>query len=339
MIKKSLFETHHGVNVYAYTLSDEISVTLLPVGARIMNICVPDKNGNMTDVALNMTNVNDVLYKSGYMGATIGRCGNRIGGGKYELNGKTYFAYHSEDTSHVHHGGKAGFDKKFFAVTVNDRENSVTMSTFSPDGEEGYPGDLTLMVKFTVRGSSLSIEYFARSGKTTLFNPTNHVYFNLNGQGDPTILDNVAQINASAYLPTDEMFVPTGEIKPVKGTPFDFTAPKPIGRDIGANDKDLISAGGYDHNFCLDSTHAATVRSPKTGIRLDCYTDLPGMQFYVGNFLCGEVGKAAYPYRSGFCLETQFYPDAVHHEDWRSPVLFAGNDFYSKTTYAFSVEK
>ena len=235
--------------------------------------------------------------------------------------------------------GKVGFDKKLFDAIVDCENNSITMSYSSPDGEEGYSGNLDMTVKFSVVKNKLVIEYSAICDKDTVFNPTNHVYFNLNGESNGTILDNVVKLSADAYLPTDAFLVPTGEIKSVDGTPFDFRNGKPIGRDIERDDADLKTAGGYDHNFCLSDNHFATAYSERTGIRLDAYTDMPGVQLYVGNSLKGDnTGKSPYPRRSGFCLETQFYPDAIHNPTWKSPILKKGDKFYSKTEYEFSIK-
>ena len=337
MIKTELFENYNGTKIYRYTIVGEITVSFITLGARIMDLYVPDKNGKLVDIALNMTNVDDIINKSGYMGATIGRCCNRIGKGSFELDGKTYKLWHDVNAAHLH-GGQFGFDKKVFTAQPNEATNSLTMRYFSPDGEEGYPGDAVLFVRFTVEGKKLIIEYFAETGQDTLMNLTNHTYFNLNGESDGSILDNVLQINANAYMPTDKLWVPTGEVKSVEGTPFDFRRPKPIGLDIGADDPDLKNAvGGYDHNFCLTNKHFATVYSTKTGIQMDGYTDRPGVQFYSGNLMTGEVGKSVYNKYGAFCLETQFYPDAIHNPTWKSPILRKGEKYYSKTEYVFSI--
>ena len=341
MIKKELLEIYEGKEVHKYTLTDGITVVLTDIGARIISILAPDKNGKMTDVLLGFNDVDGMLKRSSYMGATVGRSANRIGnGGVIEINGKTYQLTDNGNGAHKH-GGVVGFDKKMFATEIDEKSNSVTMTCESADGDEGYPGNLKLSVKFTVKGGKVIIEYFAVCDKDTILNPTNHAYFNLNGESDGSILDNVVQINADAYLPMNETFVTTGVVKKVDGTPFDFRKPKTIGRDIEADDEDLKIAGGYDHNFCLADEHFATAYSTKTGIQLDCYTDMPGVQFYVGNSLKGREGKSVYPKRSGFCFETQFYPDAIHKLalGWKSPILKKGENFYSKTEYEFSVRK
>lgn len=337
MIKKEFMECYQGNEVYKYIVSDEIEVEISTLGATLLSLKTPDKNGIMTDVLLGFQNAEDMIYKSGFMGAVVGRFGNRIGEGKFELEGKQYqLALNDGGKAHLH-GGLIGFNQKNF--TAKEQNGSLLLTCFSPDGEEGYPAGLTLTVQYTVKSKSLIIEYFAESDGTTIFNPTNHAYFNLNGENDGSILDNVLQLNADKYLPTDEKLIPTGEERNVEGTPFDFRQSKPIGRNIGAEDAQLATAGGYDHNFCLTDEHFAVVYSEKTGIQMDCYTDRPGVQFYSGNFLGGAVGKSQYHKRSGFCLETQLYPDSINKPHWRSPVLKKGEKFYSKTEYQFSVKR
>ncbi len=212
----------------------------------------------------------------------------------------------------------------------------MLLSTVSADGEENYPSNLEFTVKYTVIGTSLVIEYFAKSDGDTVFNPTNHTYFNLDGEGSGSVLDTVVQINAETYLPVDNNLIPIGEEQSVFGTPFDFTAPKAIGRDITASCSQLKIAGGYDHNFCLKGEHAVRAYSQKSGITLDCFTDMPGVQFYTGNFL-QEKGKSNYQPRDGFCLETQFFPNAINNPQWKQPILKNGEQFYSKTRYVFGV--
>lgn len=338
MIKTELYENYNGIKINKYTITDEISVCLITLGARVLDLFVPDKNGKFVDISLNMSNAQDIIDKSGYMGATIGRSCNRMSEGGFKIDGKKYTVWHDVNAAHLH-GGKVGFDQKIFNAKIDDENNSVTMSYFSPDGEEGYPGNAKISVKFTVKGAKLIIEYFAESDADTLMSLTNHTYFNLNGENDGTILDNVLQINANAYLPTTKLWTTTGEVKSVDNTPFDFRKAKPIGQDINADDKDLKNAGGYDHNFCLTDSHFATVYSPKTGIQMDCYTDRPGVQFYSGNLLTGENGKSVYKKNAGFCLESQVYPDAIHKPNWQSPILRKGEKYYTKTEYAFSIKK
>lgn len=336
-MEKTFFGNYNDKDVYAYTLRDEISVTIVTLGATIIKLEVPSKTGALVDVVLGMTNPTDVCGAKGdYMGCMVGRCGNRIAKGKFTLEGKNYQLDCNNGQNHLH-GGFDGFHKKLYDVVSCD-ERSLTLASHSCDGDQGYPANVDFSVKYTVCGSALTIEYFGESDGTTIFNPTNHAYFNLNGQDDGSILDNVLQINANEYLEIDETLIPVKR-STVQDTPFDFRIAKPIGRDIDQNNLQLANGGGYDHNFCLSDTHFATAFSPKTGITMDCYTDLPGVQFYSGNFLCGNVGKAKYPKRSGFCLETQCWPDAINHADYKQPVLHKGKKFYSKTQYVFGVNQ
>lgn len=329
-------DIYQGKLIEKFTLADKIEVAVSTLGATLLSLKTPDRNGKMVDVLLGFEKAEDMVHHADYMGAVVGRIGNRIGDGRFTLEGKTYqLALNDGGKAHLH-GGNAGFNQKIFTPRLEG--NALLLTCTSADGDEGYPAKLTLTVKYTVEGSRLTVEYFAESDGTTILNPTNHAYFNLNGENDGSILDNVLQINADRYLPTDAKLIPTGEEKSVEGTPFDFRTAKPIGRDIDEKDEDLQTAGGYDHNFCLKSSHFATAYSPKTGIRMDCYTDRPGVQFYAGNFLTGKVGKSRYPRRSGFCLETQLYPDAINKPQWQSPVLHKGERFYSKTEYCFTAE-
>lgn len=333
MITHQFFEKYNGKDTYLYLLSDKIDVIVCTLGATILSVRVPDRFGNKTDVVLGMTNPDDIVNKGDYMGAVIGRCANRIADGRFTLNDVIYQLTQNNGASHLH-GGENGFDKKVFNASVDG--NSLILETTSPDGDEGYPGTLKMGVKYTVHGSTLAIEYFGESDKDTVFNPTNHLYFNLNGEEDGNILDNVLQINADSYLEVDQNLIPTVK-SPVANTPFDFTQAKPIGQNIDDNDMQLRLAGGYDHNFCLEDNLAATVYSVKSGICMDVFTDCCGMQLYSGNFLKGQEGKSVYNKRSGFCLETQFYPNAINRDDCLKPILKAGDKYHSSTQYVFTL--
>lgn len=335
MISSKFWGTYNGKNVYAYTIKDEITVEVCTLGATVLSIKVPDKRGKAVDVVLGMTTPVDVAEKGDYMGSVVGRCGNRIAKGQFSLGGKKYQLACNDGENHLH-GGNDGFNKKIYDVQVFG--NSLLLLAYSSDGEEGYPSDLYFGVKYTVKGKALTIDYYGTANDATLFNLTNHAYFNLNGESDGSILDNVLQINADEYLKVDETLIPTKKAK-VEGTPFDFRAPKLIGQDITQDDEQLKIAGGYDHNYCVSGGRIATVNSTKTGIQMDVYTDRCGVQFYSGNFLKGQVGKSQYFMRSGFCLETQFYPNAINRKDCDSPVITKGEKVHSQTTYAFSVVK
>lgn len=333
MITQQLFEENDGQEVYVYLLSDKIDVIVCSLGASILSIKVPNRFGKKTDVALGMTTPIDMIEKGGYMGAVVGRCCNRIADGKFTLNGVQYQLAQNNGTAHLH-GGNVGFNQMLFEGKIEG--DSLLLELTSPDGHEGYPGNLKMGVRYTVKGSALAIDYYGECDKDTVFNPTNHTYFNLNGEEDGSILDNALQINADNYLEIDEHLIPTVK-SAVEGTPFDFTQAKQIGQDIDAQDVQLRLAGGYDHNYCLNDNHAATAYSTKTGICMDVYTDCPGVQFYSGNFLVGQEGKSVYNKRSGFCLETQFYPNAINREDFASPVLKAGEKHHSSTQYVFTL--
>lgn len=334
MITKRLFGKYNGTDIYAYTLSGGIRAEICTLGATVLSLCVPNLRGEFVDVALGMLTPSDVVEKGDYMGSVVGRCCNRIENGKFTLNGKEYTLDTNNGGMHLH-GGKQGFSfQNFSAKTEGDK---LILSYFSPDGQGGYPGNLSFSVVYSVDGCDFNVDYFAECDQDTVFSPTNHMYFNLNGQSDGSIADNVLQIFADEYCAVDGRLIPT-VVEKVQGTPFDFRTEKTIGRDLSAENEQLTLAGGYDHNFCLSgSVAAANVRSPKTGITMQVITDRPGIQFYGGNFLQGQVGKATYNRRSGFCLETQTYPNAINRADFASPVLKKGQKFHSRTTYRFGV--
>ena len=271
MITKQSYGTYQGKELYLYTLTGEISATICTLGATVLSLEVPNKKGKNTDVVLGMTTPNDMIVKGDYMGAVIGRCGNRIDGGKFILNGVQYTLATNNGSAHLH-GGNVGFNAQVFDSKVEG--DSLVLSLFSPDMQEGYPGNLQFSVKYSLVGKSLCLEYFGSCDKDTLFNPTNHMYFNLNGESDGSILDNQVAIYAAYYLPTNSHLIPIGQ-ESVANTPFDFRKGKAIGRDISLDHPQLVTAGGFDHNFCLMGSHAATAYSPKTGIVMDVYTDMP----------------------------------------------------------------
>ncbi len=323
---------HNGRDVYKYIIQDKIVAEVISYGATLVSLWAPDANGKLTDVVLGYETLEQAEKSTVYLGATVGRYANRIAQGKFVLNGKSYALAQNDGSNHLH-GGNVGFNARVFDAKIEG--NGVVFSYFSPDGEENYPANMNFSVKFSVSGARLDIEYVADSDGDTLCNPTNHAYFDLSGCG--CAMDTVLQIFASRYLPVSSALIPTGEEQSVKGTPFDFTSPKPISQDISADCHQLALAGGYDHNFCLDGTHAVHAYSPQSGIAMDCYTDRCGLQFYSGNFLNGDQGKRVYRKRDAFCLETQCYPDAINNANWVQPVLKKGEKFYSKTSYEFSV--
>ena len=335
MISKRFLQNYQGEDVFVYTLTaTNISVDISTLGASIQKVVVPDKNGNPVDVVLGTTECAD-LSKMGYLGAVVGRCANRIANGKFTLEGTTYQLGLNKGNLHIH-GGANGFAKRVYNSRVEG--NTLVLFRTSLDGEEGYPGKLDYTVQYTAENGSLKIVYTGVCNKTTLFNPTNHVYFNLEGEGNGTILQHVAQINADHYLKNNEIALPVAKVA-VDGTAFDFRTPKQIGQDILAEHPDLAnSRGGYDHNFCLETEHFATIYAPHSGIQLDAFTNQKGVQFYTANGL-NTTGKHVYGKFEGFCLETQTYPDAINHPDYPTSVLKAGQQFFSTTTFVFSTRK
>ncbi|MDR1209381.1 MAG: galactose mutarotase [Clostridiales bacterium] len=336
--------TKDGESVAEYMLTNEsdLTVCLIDYGARITKIIVPDKSGAAADVALGYDTVEGYEGDRGsYFGATIGRFANRIARGKFTLNGREYRLALNNGANHLH-GGPGGFDSRVWsAKTVAD---GVQFSRVSPDGEEGYPGSLTVYVTYRLAGRSLAIEYAAMSDADTIVNLTNHVFINLNGHGVGTVYNHRLMIDAIAYLPIDGTSIPLGAPVPVAGTPFDFfSVAAAIGDHIELNDPQLAAGGGFDHNYVLDGDEyfkrAAVVESPDTGIRMTVSTTEPGVQFYSANFLTGQTGKggAVYRKRGALCLETQHYPDAVNQPSYPTVILRAGEMFMSSTVMSFSL--
>ncbi|MCH5157638.1 MAG: galactose mutarotase [Clostridiales bacterium] len=314
---KQRYDVVDGKDIFIYTIKrDKVEVDIVEMGARINAIRVDG-----VDVVLGYNSVNDYMVGGGYIGATVGRVANRIAGGVFTLGGKEYKLYTNNGKNHLH-GGKVGFDKKIFVVT-DCTDSSVTMEYVSPDGEENYPGTLKLTVKFTVEHNSLIIDFTAVSDKDTLWCPTNHAYFNLNGEQSGDCLTNLLQINADYYTPVDEGLIPTGEKRAVKNTPFDFNTPKNVGKDI--TDKSLAHTSGYDHNYVLSDEHAAHLEGPDTGIIMDLYTDMPCVQFYSAGKIVEINGKSGiYRKWAGFCLEPQYCPNAINMEGFEKPIIKKG---------------
>ena len=310
------------------------SVTVLDYGASVQALCVPDRDGALRDVVLGYDSAAEYEKNDAYLGATIGRVGNRIGGAVFSLNGVTYPLAKNDGENHLH-GGQRGFDKQFWKLDA--AEDRIVCTRVSPDGEEGYPGALHVSVCFTLtEDNALRIRYDADTDKDTLVNLTNHSYFNLSGGG--SVLGHRLRVNAERFCEGDAGCLPTGTLLDVAGTPFDFRQEKALGDDIGAGDVQLQRAGGYDHNFCLSGRQAAVLYSPDTGIEMRVETDLPGMQVYTGNFLTKRNGKggSVIDWRGAVCLETQLYPNALACYGFPSPVLRAGQHLRSETAYCFS---
>lgn len=339
MINETNFGELYGVDVTKYTLENQngFSVSVINYGATITNVCFDGR-----DVVLGYDTLEGYLKSDSYQGATIGRYGNRIGGGKFTLDGVEYdVGCNENEYSHLH-GGYVGFDKQLWNVVnvCDGDEPSISFNHVFDDMEEGYPGEMDVTVIFTVtENDSLKIEYKAIASCDTVCNLTNHSYFNLAGFSGGKILSTELYIDADYYTPYDEHLIPTGEIRSVTDTPFDFRTAKEIGRDIDAGDEQLKIGGGYDHNFCLNSGDGIkiTAFSKESGIEMSVKTTEPGVQLYTSNFLAGIYGKGGVPLykHQGFCLETQHYPDSPNHDNFPSTLLPAETDFYSKTEYIF----
>ena len=333
--KTSFGVTKAGEPVTAYQLTNAggASLTLLDYGATIQSLRVPDAAGKQTDVVLGYDTVAEYEENDGYLGATIGRVGNRIGGGVFSLNGVTYTLAKNNGQNHLH-GGWRGFDK--YVWQVEEGNDCLVCTRLSPDGEEGYPGNLQLRVTFTLtEDNTLRIFYDADTDQDTIVSLTNHSYFNLNGGGD--VLDHQLQIFAQRFCETDAECLPTGELLRVEGTPLDFRTPKAIGADLGADDAQLKYVGGYDHNYVLSGGPAAVLYSARSGIQMTVETDLPGMQLYTSNFLDARRGKGGSRMgpRSAVCLETQLFPNALNCYAFPSPILRAGKHLHTETSFHF----
>ncbi len=331
-----------------YTLTNKrgCEVTVTNYGAKIVSLMVPDKSGQLTDVVLGHPSIDDYLTsQEPYFGAVCGRVGNRIAKGQFTLEGVTYQLAVNNGPNHLH-GGLKGFNALVWEVKrVSD--SSIELFYLSPDGEEGYPGNLQVTIIYNLtEDNALDIIYKAETDKTTILNLTNHSYFNLSGQGDPSIGDHLLMLNAETYLPTDETAIPYGDPQSVKDTPMDFTEPFSIGERINDDFEQLHFGNGYDHTFVLEKpspeeyAYAGICESPKTGIKMEIYTTEPGLQLYTGNWMTGNfAGKQGkhYPYRSAVCFETQHYPDSINKPDYPTTILRPGEEFESRTTYKFSV--
>ncbi|HEX7071394.1 MAG TPA: aldose epimerase family protein [Rhodothermales bacterium] len=338
-----------GVEVERYVLRNArgMEVSALTYGCIITSIRVPDREGHVDDVVLGFDSLAPYLDKNPYFGAVIGRFGNRIGNARFELDGQTYQLQANNGPNHLH-GGLRGFDKYVWngAVFQNDQGVGVAFRRTSEDGEEGYPGRLEVEVTYTLRDdNTLAVAFVATTDRTTHVNLTQHSYFNLAGEGD--VLNHRVRINADALTAVDPLLIPTGELRPVEGTPFDFREGAVIGDRIHQeSDEQIARAGGFDHNFVINRNgaspgelvHAARAEELSTGRVLEVYTTEPGIQFYSGNFLNGSLvgkGDRRYVRRSGFCLETQHFPDSPNRPAFPSTVLRPGETYRSRTEFRF----
>jgi aldose 1-epimerase len=347
--------TPDGARVELYTLRNAkgMTATIMTYGGIVTSLTTPDKNGKFGDVVLGFDSldgyVNDAYQKAmPYFGAFIGRYGNRIANGKFSLDGEEY-TLPINNAPNTLHGGPKGFDKVVWSVEAADVAEhgpKLELMYLSKDGEEGFPGNLTVHATYTVTDdNALQIKFKATTDKDTVVNLTHHSYFNLAGRGD--VLGHVVYINADEFTPVDATLIPTGELRPVAGTPFDFRTPTPIGLHIGDTNNEQIKLGnGYDHNFVLNKTSdelslAARVYEPTTGRTLEVWTTQPATQFYTGNFLDGTLtGKdgRVYQFRDGFCFEPQHYPDSPNHPDFPTTELKPGETYKNTIIYKFSAE-
>jgi len=331
-----------------YTLTNKkgCEVTVTNYGAKIVSLMVPDKKGQLTDVVLGHPSIGDYLTsEEPYFGAVCGRTGNRIAKGQFTLDGVNYQLAVNNGPNALH-GGIKGFNAVVWEVK-RVSESSIELFYLSPDGEEGYPGNLSVTIIYSLtEDNALDITYKAETDKATILNLTNHSYFNLSGHGDPSIGDHLLMLNAERYLPTDETAIPYGDPEPVKGTPMDFTQPYSIGERINDDFEQLRFGNGYDHTYLLEKSSpgeysfAGICESPKTGIKMEIYTTEPGLQLYTGNWMTGNFAAKQgkhYPCRSAVCFETQHYPDSINKPDYPSIILRPGDEFESRTTYKFSI--
>ncbi len=331
-----------------YTLKNSagMEVCITNYGGRIVSIMVPDKNGAMQDVVLGFDSISDYINIPSDFGASIGRYANRINQGRFKLEGVTY-QLPQNNFGHCLHGGPQGWQYQVYEANPID-STTLELTRVSPDDDQNFPGNVTAKVLFKLtEDNAIDISYTATTDKPTIINMTNHSYFNLSGDPSKPATDHILYVNADKYTPVDTTFMTTGKIVPVKGTPMDFTTPKPVGQDIDNYDFEQLKNGnGYDHNWVLNTNGnidevAARLVSPTSGITLEVYTDEPGIQVYSGNFLDGTVtGKKGIVYnqRASVCLETQHYPDSPNKPEWPSVVLKPGDTYHSRCIFKFGVE-
>lgn len=334
-------------DLYILRNKNGMTAAVTNYGGRLVGLWVPDRNGKMTDVVVGFGSVNAYVNASEpYFGASIGRYGNRIAKGRFTLDGKPYTLFTNNGPNTLH-GGKKGFQYVVWDAS-QPNDSTLELHYLSKDMEEGFPGNLNVKVTYNLTGNNeLRFDYQATTDKRTVINLTNHAFFNLNGEGSGTINNHVLQINADRYTPVDSTLIPTGQILPVAGTPFDFRQPTSIGARVNDSSLQLKYGNGYDHNFVLNAadgagpTHAATVSGDKSGIVMDIFTQEPGLQFYGGNFMQSRntfKSGAKDDFRTAFCLETQHFPDSPNQPNFPSTVLDPGKTYQTTSTYRFSTK-
>jgi aldose 1-epimerase len=332
-------------DLYVLKNKNNMQAIFTNYGGRLVALLVPGKNGELTDVVVGMGTVQGFKDATEpYFGATIGRYGNRIANGKFSLDGKQYTLPINNAPNSLHGGTKGYHYMVWNAKMLNDQ--SLELTYLSPDGDQGYPGNLNVKVVYTLTDDNeVKMDYEATTDKKTVVNLTNHAFFNLNGEGSGTINNHILQINASRYTPVDSTLIPTGKIEPVAGTPFDFTKPTAIGERVDADNEQLKHGKGYDHNYVLNASngamvHAATVTGDKSGIVMEVHTQEPGLQFYGGNFMAGKntfKNGTKDEHRTAFCLETQHYPDSPNQPSFPSTVLEPVKTYKTSSVYKFYV--
>ena len=335
-------KTKEGREAHLYMLENKNGLTayVSDFGASLVRLFVPDREGRMIDVVHGYDDAAGYERGDGGIGATVGRNANRIGGAQIEISGVTYELEKNDNGNNLH-SGYDYYQKRIWYVEEK-AESQITFLLHSPDGDQGYPGALDMRVTYLLDDeNTLNIRYEAVPDQDTIINMTNHSYFNLNGHDSGTVLEHKVRLDADYFTPADAESIPTGEIRSVEGTPMDFREEKVLGLEIDSDYEPLRFGGGYDHNWVLKNegrfAKVAEVTSEKSGIRMEVYTDLPGVQMYTANFLDHEPGKdgAVYEKRSAVCLETQYYPDAIHHDNFPSPVCRKGMKYDSRTAYRF----
>lgn len=337
-MKESFGVLPNGQQTFLYSIScGGVTATVSDFGANLVNVFVPDADGNIADVALGYDDAAGYLTGTSFLGAIVGRSANRIKGSRFSIGSRDYALTPNENANNLH-SGPDFYHTRMWTVTAYT-DTSITLHLDSPNGDQGYPGNAAIDVTYSMdENGGLHIVYDAVSDRDTIFNLTNHSYFNLAGQASTgAAMDQLLMLPARVFAVADAESVPTGEMRSVEGTPMDFRTPKAIGRDIGEDFEPLKLQGGYDHNFEVFCNPCAVLSDPVSGRTMAVYTDLPGIQFYAGNFL-NETGKGGTVYgkRSGVALETQYYPDSIHHPEWKQPLTKAGEKYHTETVYRFS---
>lgn len=343
VVKEKFGTARNGKEVYAFTISNTngMQAKIINFGAILVSLLVPDKDGKLEDVVLGYDSLEEYYGNGSFFGATIGPSANRIGGASFEINGRAYQIDVNDGPNNLHSHMENGYHKQVWDAVEGD--NSVTLTLEGKDGEMGFPGNKKITMVYSLsEDNALKLAYHVSADADTIVNLTNHTYFNLAGHKAGKIEDHLLQLHAGNYTPVVPGAIPTGEIQPVAGTPMDFTKAKAIGQDINADFEQLKLTLGYDHNFVIDGADGslkeiAVAEDPKSGRKMKVFTTLPGVQFYAGNCIGEDTGKDNTPYgpRKGFCLETQYYPDNIHHPNFPQSVFGPGRDYESVTVYQF----